>query len=382
MKVGLVLERFDPSRGGREQWTFLFAQRLAARGHEVHVAAREFSAEARRLPLVLHAVVCARSAEAFPEAAAGVVEPLGLDIVHDMGSGWQCDVFQPHGGSQAALAERKLLLDPSWIRGLKRGVQRWLPRQRSFRRLAERQYADRGQILLALSESVADDFVRLHGVSRERIRVVYNGVDTDRFSPERCAPHREATRRALGVGPSERLALIVAHNFRLKGVPALLAAMASLAAEGLPVRLLVLGGKRLAPWRRRAARLGLAQTVRYVGPIGDPLPYYAAADLYVHPTIYDACSLVVLEAAACGLPIITSRSNGAAELFHNGVDARLLDDPANVGELAASIRALLGEPTRQRIGAAARQTVLEHSFERNVDRIIDVYQEVLRRRAR
>jgi hypothetical protein len=138
MKVGLVLERFDPSRGGREQWTLWFAQRLAARGHEVHVAAREFSAEARRLPLVLHAVASADSAEAFGQAAAAVVQPLGLDIVHDMGSGWQCDVFQPHGGSQVAIAERKLLLSPWWLRGLKRAIDRWLPRQRSLRRLAER----------------------------------------------------------------------------------------------------------------------------------------------------------------------------------------------------------------------------------------------------
>ncbi len=380
MKVGLVLERFDASRGGREQWTLLFAQRLAARGHEVHVVAREFSAEAGRLPLVPHRVDCAGSAEAFGRAAAGVLAPLALDVVHDMGCGWQCDVFQPHGGSQAALTERKLAFAPWWLRGLKRAIHRWLPRQRSFRRLAERQYADRGQILLALSQTVADDFVRLHGVARERIRVVYNGVDTDRFSPERCAPHREATRRALGVGPSERLALIVAHNFRLKGVPVLLTAVARLAAEGLPVWLAVAGGKRLAGWRGRAARLGLARTVRFVGPIDDPLPYYAAADLYVHPTIYDACSLVVLEAAACGLPIVTSRSNGAAELFHDGVDARLLADPADAGELAASIRAVLDEPTRQRMGAAARQTVLAHSFERNVERILDVYEEVLDRR--
>jgi UDP-glucose:(heptosyl)LPS alpha-1,3-glucosyltransferase len=227
---------------------------------------------------------------------------------------------------------------------------------------------------------VADDFVRWHDVSRRQIRVVYNGVDTDRFSPQRCEPYRQPTRQALGLEPSQPLALIVAHHFRLKGVPVLLAAVARLAAEGLPVQLAVVGGKRLAGWRRRAARLGLARTVRFLGPIDDPLPYYAAADLYVHPTIYDACSLVVLEAAACGLPVVTSRCNGAAELFQDGVDARLLDEPADVGELAAAIRGLLDEPSRQRMGAAARQTASAHSFERNVEQILEVYGEVLRRR--
>jgi UDP-glucose:(heptosyl)LPS alpha-1,3-glucosyltransferase len=381
MRIGLVLDRFEPSRGGRERWTFAFAERLAARGHEVHIIARRLGEAALRLPAALHRVACERSGLLFAEAARQALVPLALDIVHDMGTGWFCDVFQPHGGTWAAVNDRKLLFLPLWLRWLKRGVDRLLPRQRRFQKLMARQYADRGQVLLALSRSGAADFTRFHGVAPERIRIIYNGVDSERFSPARCAPRRAEARRRLGVEPGTVLALLVAHNFRLKGLAALLGAMARLAAQRLPVRLAVVGGRRLEPWRRRVRRLGLEERVTFVGRVEDPVPYYAAADLCVHPTFYDPCSLVLLEAAACGLPLLTSRYNGAAELFREGHEIALISDPADPGELAGAIRGLLDAATRRRMGAAARQVALAHTFERNVDEILAVYAEILRNRA-
>ena len=183
MRIGLVLEQFDPARGGREQWTWSFTQRLLELGHEVHVVARSCSAKARRLPIACHPIQCDPSPIAFAGAVRAVLEPLALDIVHDMGMGWYCDVFHPHGGSMASSAERKLLFLPAWLRGLKRMANRMLPRHRTFQTLMQRQYADHGQIVLALSRASAADFQRFHGVAPERIRIVYNGVDTERFSP-------------------------------------------------------------------------------------------------------------------------------------------------------------------------------------------------------
>jgi UDP-glucose:(heptosyl)LPS alpha-1,3-glucosyltransferase len=163
-------------------------------------------------------------------------------------------------------------------------------------------------------------------------------------------------------------------------VPALLRAVARLRAEGRGVCLAVVGGRRLETWRRRIEWQGLGQAVTLVGPVADPVPYYAAADLYVHPTFYDACSLVALEAAACGLPVITSRYNGAAEVFGGSPGVRVIADPAHTEELAAAMRPLLDPAVRREMAAAARQTMLTHSLENNVDRILDVYQEVIERR--
>jgi UDP-glucose:(heptosyl)LPS alpha-1,3-glucosyltransferase len=380
MRIGLVLEQFDPARGGREQWTWAYTQRLLELGHEVHVVARSCSAKARQLPIAYHPLQCDPSPAAFAGAARAVLEPLALDIVHDMGMGWYCDVFHPHGGSLAASAERKLLFLPAWLRAAKRTANRLLPRYRIFRDLMARQYADHGQIVLALSRASAADFVRFHGVDTRRIRIVYNGVDGKRFSPETCRPHRDTMRQRLGLAPDTVAALIVAHNFRLKGVATLLQAMRRLRGADRDLRLLIVGGKHVDSWQRHVARLGLAKQVVFAGRVEDPLPYYAAADCYVHPTYYDPCSLVVLEAAACGLPLITSRYNGASEMFAVGRDVLLVDDPADDCALAAAMTTLLDDDARQRLGAAARQTVSQHSFRRNVDQILEIYREILARR--
>ncbi len=380
MRIGLVLEQFDPARGGREQWTWAYTQRLLELGHEVHVVARSCSAKARQLSIACHALACDPSPLVFGEAVRAVLDPLALDIVHDMGVGWHCDVFHPHGGSMAASAERKLLFLPPWLRGLKRAANRLLPRHHMFRDLMARQYADRGQIVLALSRASAADFVRFHGVGPERIRLVYNGVDGERFSPKNCHPLRAAARQRLGLAPHTVTALIVAHNFRLKGVQTLLLAMRRLCGAERDLRLLIVGGKHVESWQSHAARSGLGWQVIFAGRVEDPLPYYAAADCYVHPTYYDPCSLVVLEAAACGLPLITSRYNGASEMFTDGRDVLLVENPADDKELAAAMRTLLDDAARQRLGAAARQTVLRHSFRQNVDQIMEIYREILERR--
>ncbi len=306
-----------------------------------------------------------------------MLEPLALDIVHDMGMGWYCDVFHPHGGSMASSAERKLLFLPAWLRGLKRMANRMLPRHRTFQTLMQRQYADHGQIVLALSRASAADFQRFHGVASERIRLVYNGVDIERFSPEQCRPQREAARRRLGLPADTVMALIVAHNFRLKGVATLLGAMRRLRTADRKVRLVIVGGKHIDSWRRQVARLGLSEQVIFAGRVEDPLPYYAAADCYVHPTYYDPCSLVVLEAAACGLPLITSRYNGASEMFCDGENVLLVDDPADDAAMAGAMRVLLDDSARRRLGEAARATILQHSFHRNVDQILEIYHEIL-----
>ena len=377
MKVGLVLEQFDPPRGGLERWSWRFAAELLTRGHEVHVVARRFAPQTQTLPIIPHRLDGAGSRLAFAEAAQAKLLWLAPDVIHDMGCGWYCDVFHPHGGSWASLTRRKLLLLPRWKRPLKRSVDRLLPRQREFRSLLLRQYVDNGQLLVALSRTVADDFRQFHGVPANRIRVVYNGVDTERFSPEGRLRYRRAVRRRLGIPDRKVLALIVAHNFRLKGVPTLLRAMSRLAARRLPVHLVVVGGKHLRPWRRMAGRLGIDEAVSFVGPQDQTAPYYAAADLYVHPTFYDTCSLVVLEAAASGLPVITTRINGVSELLSDGVDSLLISDPADADELAGQMRVLLDGYLREKIGKAARQTALRHTLKRNVEEILAVYEEAV-----
>jgi UDP-glucose:(heptosyl)LPS alpha-1,3-glucosyltransferase len=379
MKIALVIDRLDPRRGGAEQWTFQHAERLLARGHEVHVVAQGVNGPAARLNIVPHLLGPIRPVLRRAAAAEAVLQRLQVDMVHDIGLGWHSHVLQSEDGSRLAQWEQKLLLLPSWQRPWKRAMLRALPRYRGFRRLMARQFGDPQRIVIAVSQMCARDYQRYHDVPQERIRLVYHGTDNQRFSPAHRDRWREQIRDRLGVCEDEAMLLFVGHDYQRKGLSTAVRAARRLAAEGAPVRLVVVGGKVRRP---RPALDSPGGVVINVGAIDDPVPFYAAADVFVLPTFYDPCSLSVSEAAASGLPSVTTRFNGAAELLTEGVDGCVISDPADDAELAGALRPLLDRDVRQRMGDAARKLALKYTLDRNCDQIVSIYQQIAGRKLR
>jgi UDP-glucose:(heptosyl)LPS alpha-1,3-glucosyltransferase len=373
-----MVEHFDPHRGGAEHSAYQHAEQLIARGHEVHVVAQDFAQATAGLPIVRHCLGPIRSKSRQAEAAEQAVRGLPVEVVHDMGGGWSGDVLQSPDGSRIAQWEQMLKTLPPWARPCKRAMQQLLPRYRDFQRLMVRQFGDPSRIVLAISRMCAQDYERYHHVPPERIRVVYHGVDYERFAPRHCQPLRGPVRQRLGVAEDEVLFLFVGHAYRRKGLPTLLRAVERLAAEGSRVRLLVVGGdrhNRVFHISRRQRELTIT-----AGSVDDPLSFYAAADALVLPSYYDPFGLVVLEAAACAMPVVVTRSTGASELLSDGVEGYILDDPADDAALAARLRQLLEPELRQQLGAAARRLALEHSLDRSCEETIDIYREIVARK--
>lgn len=379
MRIGLVVDHFDPRRGGVENWTHQLADRLLRLGHEVHVVAETFnhSLDSAKM-LIWHRLPAGTSRIRRGQVAESMLRKLDLDIIHDMGVGWYCDIFHPHGGSRTAAFRQNLMLAKPWMRRLKNLAARILPRYREFDALLSKQYSGK-HFVIALSEMVRRDIQEYHQVDSDRIRLVYNGVDIRRFSSEDRPSHRDAIRQRLGV-TNEVLFLIVAHNYRLKGVATLLHAMSLQLAAGSKARLAIVGGKQSRPFKRLARQLGVEQTVNFLGATDDIVPYYAAADVYVQPTFYDPCSLVVLEALGCGLPVITSRFNGAAEIMMPGRHGFVIDDPADAGALSREMTKLLDGRIREQMSHQCRSLSLQHTFTNNVDNVLAVYREVIESR--
>ncbi len=383
MKIALVLDSYVPARGGVEQWTARYAAWLTRNGHRVWVVAERFCPQAVRDTRIVP-VELPRTSDrlARAEQAGHLAQQLRVDVVHDMGLGYRCDVLQPHGGSWLAGQQRNLALLPAWQRRWKATIAPWLPRYRAFRKLIDRQYAPGGPMVLALSRMVAADLRRLHNLPDARMRLIYNGVDVLTFTPDARTRHREPVRASLNLSPEAVLLLIVAHNFRLKGVPTLIRACSELAGRGHDVHVAVAGGKRLAAWQRYAASWSVADRVHFVGSVADPVPWYAAADVYVQPTYYDPCSLVVLEALACGLPTVTSQFNGAGELITPGREGEIVQDPGDHFELAAALEPYFDDKLRGTAGQAARRLALEHTFDHNARRILGLYHDLTHPRSR
>src|SRR5262249_51955062 len=128
-------------------------------------------------------------------------------------------------------------------------------------------------------------------------------------------------------------------------------------------------------FRQMSARLGVREQTTFCGFVNETTPYYAAADVFVFPTFYDPCSLVVLEAWASGLPVLTSRFNGAAELMTLGEEGLVVDDPRDARQLAFQMECLLDASIRARMARAVRTLALEHSTEKKFAAIVEIYHE-------
>jgi UDP-glucose:(heptosyl)LPS alpha-1,3-glucosyltransferase len=125
-----------------------------------------------------------------------------------------------------------------------------------------------------------------------------------------------------------------------------------------------------------AVRLGVADRVLFLGPVADVRRIYFAADMHVHPTFYDPCSGVVIEALACGLPVITTKFNGAAELMNPPGVGVVVNDPHDHAALAAAMTKYLDPVCRDAAGRAARRAATAWTIEHHYRRWLEIFAEV------
>jgi UDP-glucose:(heptosyl)LPS alpha-1,3-glucosyltransferase len=245
--------------------------------------------------------------------------------------------------------------------------------------IQRRQYVnDKVRKIIAISPMVKKDIVRYYGVPEEKIAVVFNCVDLGRFHPKNRTIFRKAKREDLGIDDSSLLLLFAGNNYRLKGLIPLLHSLIYLKRWFLnrPFYLLIVGRGRIGRYLGMARKLGVSDFTLFLGPVKRMEQYYAASDIYVHPTFYDSCSLTVLEALASGLPVITSRFNGAADVITSDRGGKILEDPADVEGLANSIAFYFDEERREKAQGVARQWMKRHSPTSNVEETLRVYYEV------
>ena len=378
MKIALLIERFDQFGGGLEQWTWGLARALSERGHTVTVLAFRAPAAAPSF-VTLHLLAWHPSRLVRARTADATLASLDVDVAHDLGIGCSAPLLHPQSGSRLA-NERREFLAGSALRRLWAWAsprrRRWL---RELREFEERRYAPPADsLVIAVSRMVADDLHAWHGVTAERIRLVPNGVDAGRFMPPEPAV-RERWRCEFNVA-DKTVFLFSAHNPRLKGFLPLLEAFARVRHDRPDCVLMAIGRKPDRETLGIVRRHRLQGAVIFPGLVADTIPYYAAADAFVLPSWHDACSLTVLEACACGLPVITTRANGVADLLTDGREGTIVGSAGDIDALAAALDELSRPDVRRRMAAHAAETAARHDFQHNVDAVELVYAEVLHRR--
>ncbi len=226
---------------------------------------------------------------------------------------------------------------------------------------------------------VRDHIQEYYGLPAEDLRLVRLATDAERFDECDRPKRRHECRQEWGIEPDKTVGLFAAMNYRLKGLEPLLYAVRRL-AEQRNFRLLVAGNKDTGEFERLARKLGIADRVRFIGYCADMRNCYFAADFFVHPTFYDPCSHVVLEAMACGLPVITMRYNGASELLHPPREGLVIDDPHDHEHLAWCLGQMLDPVRRAACGQAARKTAAQWTFEQHYRQMLGVFTEAAARK--
>ncbi len=370
MKIALVRQRYT-AFGGAERFVARAVEALRSRGAEVTLVTRQWQGAGAAHDQALHCNPFYLGSVwrdwGFSRCVCRLLRENPFDLVQSHERIPCCDIYRAGDG-----VHREWLKQRQRTLGWPGRVGVWLNPYHHYVRGAERRLfaSPRLKAVICNSQMVKAEIQHYFGVAETKLHVIYSGVDTGRFQPGIRETHRTATRTELGVPDTATLFLFVGSGFERKGVAAILAAMARLPPDA---HLAIVGkDKRQGKFEALARRHGLGRRVRFLGGQQDVIPFYAAADALVLPTLYDPFPNVALEAMACGLPIVTSHKSGAAEFVRqgeNGYVCDALDVPALAGHMAR----LMSAERRDALGRAARATVEPFDLEAMAARLLALY---------
>jgi len=340
MKFGLVRRGYSES-GGAEAFLRRFADELTALGHEVALfATRDWPKSG--WPYELYQLSGATDPARFADSVRRVRARGKCHVLFSFERLHTCDCYRAGDGVHQVWLERRALHEP-WLSSF---LRKFRSKHRHLLKLERSLFAGGGAgLTIANSEMVKREIVKLYGYPEEKIRVVYNGLPAAALAPAADGARAQA-RKELGVPGDTYIVLFAGTGFMRKG---LRWAIEAIDVANVPDSVLVVAG--------RGNQGALPDTNRtiFLGGVNNLPNYYAAADAFILPTLYDPFSNACLEALGAGLPVITSRYNGVAEILEPGVDGDVIAEPEDVSALATAIRRWSDPELR----AAMRPRILE-----------------------
>lgn len=330
MKLALIRRQFS-AVGGAELYVQRLLGGLVESGHEVHLYAEKWEGEPRGVTLHQVPVKGGRSLKpvVFAENVDRMLAADRHDLVFSLERTVRQDVYRAGDGVHAVWLEQRRRF-ASWWRRPFVGMGAF---HTNMKALEARTFdpANTRRIIVN-SEMVGREITARFPFPADRIHLVRNGVNVARFQQG----DRAATRARLGFTDEDFVLLFVGSGWERKGLAFLLRLMRQWEQAEPRVKLLVAGKGRLSG--------RVPSNVVLAGPMREVEHAFAAADLMTFLPIYEPCANVIAEALAAGLPVITSRSNGACELVDEGVNGHVLEDPSDLAGLEKSVRFWRAQP--------------------------------------
>jgi UDP-glucose:(heptosyl)LPS alpha-1,3-glucosyltransferase len=375
MKIGLVIFQADPQRGGAERYSADIAAALAQRGHQVDLISKRFGPDipgVNFVPLAVKAPSRAGRYLQFLDRVEKHLERHKYDIVHSMLPVRSCDLYHPHAGMAKAALETHLSRESGPAQALAKLANRLNRKRRLYAEVEDALiHGPDRPMVVSLSDYVSGMILKHYPEISGQLVKLFNGTDLGKFDPAAHAPARRKIRERFGISADAPVTLMIAQHFERKGLAEVIGAAAKLGEKSPMV--LVVGKDDPARMRTLAKRLGVEDKIIFAGETRSSADFYAASDFFVLPTRHDSCSLVVLEALAMGLPVISTVFNGACEIMVEDRHGYVLADPGDVDALAGAMEKLFDPVARQRMREQCLGLRAALSFDAHMDRVEEIY---------
>jgi UDP-glucose:(heptosyl)LPS alpha-1,3-glucosyltransferase len=369
MRLVFIKKRFS-FYGGAERYLQTLIINFKKAGHEIHVFANKWSKEEG---VIFHKINILSlgsflSTITFNRNVKKTLKKkVGPDCVISFERTTCQDIYRAGDGCHAEWLEIRSKTEPFY----KRLSFKINPLHIALLNLEKRLFSNTG-LIVTNSRMVKEQIIRHYAVSDEKIAIIYNGVDLRRFTPENRDSSRDTLRKSLGISKDSKILLFVGSGFERKGLKTLIDSIPLLKKDDFKV--MVIGKGNVKRYKTLAERRGISEKIIFLKPQKKIEKFYAAADMFILPTLYDPFSNATLEAMASGLPVITTKNNGVTEFIENGYEGFVLNDIFDPQELADKIYLTLGN--LKIMGEKAREKAEDFPIERAAIEFIKAIEQV------
>lgn len=375
MKIALVKKRYSLRHGGSERYCVNLSRRLQQSGHDVTIIGETIDDELKDdidfIPIATSNWSSWSRNQSFAEGCQSAVKQNRFDIVYGIGRSYGLDAVR--------VTER---LQSHWLNvhyrnPVRRSLEQMNPRHRTLINLERDIYQSKSVFCVVTQSQLDRQLVqKYYNIPEEKIRTIYNGVDTNQFHPG-VREQASDVYSELNLDPENPLLVFASMDFEGKGLRYLLEGLSRI--DNKEAHLLVLGSGPTSKFQKIANAHNVGKRVTFAGRRNDIQRYYGAGDLFLLPTAYEPFPNVNLEAMACGLPVMTTKTSGGADIIREGQNGYLIPDVQSVDEIVECLNQHLSLSTQQTAAmqACCWETAQQLTIDKNTQQTLQMFEEVL-----
>ncbi len=371
MHISLIRQRYNPY-GGAERFVSRALAALESQNLKVSLVARSWEPINKIEFIKCDPFYIGRLWRdwGFSRSACRQVNQLQADLVQSHERMSCCDIYRAGDGVHKVWLQQKYKKQPEW----KRYLINISPYHAYVKAMEKRLFEQkRLKAVICNSQMVKNEIVENFVIDENKIHVIYSGVDISHFHP-RIKQQKESIKQQWRLPSNAVIFLFLGSGFERKGLLQVLQAFKTLPQNSF---LLIVGyDKHERNYAIESSRLEIKSRVKFLGSQKDVIPCYAVADAFVLPTLYDPFPNTVLEALACGLPVITSTKSGAAEIISSAQQG-FVCDAFDVNKLEEFMGVLCDKQIREEMGHKARVLAENYSMKKMTHHLITLYKKII-----